>query len=89
MKVQVIYISDLKSGVSKKTGKPYEGYFVDLLMKEDNGDIRYVDTGYLDKSLIKNQKIGVDTMIDINYNRRGFVDAVKVLPDEPPFMIRG
>lgn len=88
MKAQVIYCSELKSGVSKRTGKPYEGYFVDLLTKEDNGDIRNLEVGYLDKSLLSG-RLAEDTMIDLVFNRRGFPDKATVLPQEPPFMLRG
>ena len=89
MKAQVIFSSELKSGTSKKTGKPYEGYFVDLLVKEDSGDLRFLNNvGYLDKSLVGKQ-LPEDTMVELSFNYRGFIESVKILKDEPPFMVRG
>lgn len=88
MKAQVLYSSELRQGTSKKTGRPYEGYFVDLLAKEDSGDIRVLQVGFLDKSLVKQQLLP-DTMIEITFNYRGFVESVQVLKDAVPLLIRG
>ena len=82
MKIQVVGVGQRRSGVSKSTGKEYDGQTI-YGIKLDR-DV----TGHATKEIYLNftardfPVITVGDMLDIDYTDRGFIEDITVLDDE-------
>ncbi len=80
MKACVMYAEKI-SGVSKKTNKPYEGVVTHVVFL--NGDKREVEAVWVDPSLLSGGELPTyGQVIDMIYDRRGFLKEIKFINTE-------
>lgn len=87
MKAQILKMTE-KQGVGKKSGKPYNGYFVSMLYIDNNGELE-CDRIFVDKSACETV-LPADTMVDVVTNfPTGNIARLDILPHEQPLVLRG
>ena len=82
MKVKIIGVSkESKSGVSKKSGKPYCGKFISYTYKrEDMHGVKAEDLFYSDDMANASKYTpSVGDLCDIVYGRGGFIEEIKFI----------
>lgn len=87
MKAQILKMTE-RQGVGKKSGKPFNGYFVSMLYIDNNGELE-CDRIYVDKSACASA-LPADTMVDVVTTfPTGSIARLDILPHEQPLVLRG
>ncbi len=68
------------NGTSKKTGKPYSGFMIWFSMpfRSEDGVGQETDSVFVDDTLLKGRVPAVGGIIDLRFNRRGFLESVEL-----------
>lgn len=64
------------AGTSKKTGKPYAGYFVHLTYDDPQITGKATDNVFLSDAILDGRQIYNGALIDLVYNKQGFLISV-------------
>lgn len=82
MKIKVMGVSkELKSGVSKKTGKPFSGYFVSYAYKRDDINGAQAESLFLSQDMVNDSKYipQPGDLCELYYGRGGFIESIKFI----------
>ncbi len=82
MKIKILGVTkEIKSGISKKTGKPYKGYFVSYGYKRDDMDgIKAEDTFVSEEMVVASNYVPKPgDLCDLVYTRGGYIEAIKYI----------
>ena len=82
MKIKVMGITkEIKSGVSKKTGKPFKGYFVSYCSKRDDINGVQAESLFLSEDMVNESKYipQPGDLCELYYGRGGFIDSIKFI----------
>ncbi len=87
MKAQVIKMK-AASGIGKKTGNPYTGYWVSFLYIDRNGELE-CERKFVNATACPSV-LPADTMVEVVTGfPNGGIEQLKPLPNEQPFVLRG
>jgi hypothetical protein len=80
MKANVVGIGEKRSGIGKKSGKPYDGMSIYVLTNEPDVQGQKAEEVYFNfLSRVTFPTINVGDVIDIGYGKDGFIKSVDVL----------
>lgn len=80
MKSEVVGIGMRRSGTAKKTGKPYDGTSIYVLTAVNDVEGQKAEEVYFNHlSSVNFPEVHIGDIIDVEYNRQGFLDGVSVV----------
>jgi len=79
MKLQIVGVGQRRSGISKSSGKEYDGQTIYGLKHDREVDGQATKEVYLNYMARDFPKIEVGDIVDIDYTDRGFIDDIVVL----------
>ena len=70
-------------GVSKKTNKPYKAIVTHVVFPgESDKDVKECEAVWIDPALLEGEVPKYGDVMDLQYNRQGFLSSAKLLPDK-------
>jgi hypothetical protein len=81
MKANVVGIGQRRSGTAKKTGNPYDGTTIYVLTVANDVKGQKAEEVYFNHLSEINfpDDVGIGDVIDVQYNRQGFIDGVSIV----------